>query len=300
MRESSFIADVNLSLRTESTKHRIKDIWIRHSSMMHVISEVAFVVTAYFAYAIGRGLVYDNQMLPAFDNAWEIISLERITGIFSEVRVQDWLLDNSPTSVRFFNWFYVLGYWPVVLLIAIFLYLRNRQAYYKYRTVALITFGITLIIYELYPLAPPRMLSTLGFVDTILRFGPEEYHAASDALLYNPYAAMPSLHFGMTFVVSMYFLRSRGEVICKLFVLGYLGLMLASIVVTGNHYIVDAVGSVCVVGAAFIIYNLSVSLLCKLKKNSSTTLLDRRNPTRGKATDSLREWLATHYPKLRL
>lgn len=235
---------------------------------LQVITEAAFVLGAYSIYTLGRGFVYDDHLTPAFDNAWEIIGLERVIGIFREAALQDWLIDNVSASVHFFNWFYILGYWPVILGVAVYLYRNNRGAYYKYRTVALITLGVALLIYELYPLAPPRMVSALGFVDTLQSFGLEEYHSASDALLYNPFAAMPSLHFALAFVVSLHFLRRDGGAVPKLLFSAYLGLMLVSIVVTGNHYIVDAVGSMGVVGAAFLIRNASITMIRKMKGDS--------------------------------
>ena len=235
---------------------------------MQVITEAAFVLGAYSIYTQGRGFVYDDQLSPAFDNAWEIIGLERVTGIFKEPVLQDWFIDNTTASVHFFNWFYILGYWPVILGVAVFLYMNHRDAYYKYRTVALITLGVALVIYELYPLAPPRMVSALGFVDTLRSFGLEEYHSASDALLYNPYAAMPSLHFALAFIASLHFLRRDGGAVPKFLFSAYLGLMLVSIVVTGNHYIVDAVGSVGVVGAAFLIRNVGITMIRKMKGDS--------------------------------
>ena len=106
---------------------------------MQAIGEVALVASAYVAYAFARDFVYEDRVLPAFDNAWEIVGLERTLGIFKEPVLQDWLLSTSPEIVYLFNWFYILGYLPVVLTVAVFLYLTNRQTYRKYRTISLTT-----------------------------------------------------------------------------------------------------------------------------------------------------------------
>ena len=222
---------------------------------MQAIGEVALVASAYVAYAFARDFVYENRVLPAFDNACEIVGLERTLGIFKEPVLQDWLLSTSPEIVYLFNWFYILGYLPVVLTVGVFLYLTNRQTYRRYRTISLTTLAIGLIIYELYPLAPPRMMIALGFVDTFQVLGPSEYHTTSDAMLYNPYAAFPSIHFGLAFVASLAFLRSK-RVIWKTLALVYLVLMLMAIVVTGNHYFVDALAAIAVVGLAIFVSNL--------------------------------------------
>ena len=243
------------SVRSGSYDHGITPRWIKRPSVMQFIYEVAFVGIGYLIYSFGRDIVYDNRVLPALDNAREIMDLERALGIFRELQIQSWLLETAPDIVYLLNWFYILGYLPVVVAVAVFLYTRDREAYRKYRTVAFATFGIALVIYELYPLAPPRMLSSQGFVDTIQLLGPVDYHTTSDALLYNPFAAMPSLHFGLAFVISLHFLRGT-SVTWRLLALGYLGLMLFAIVVTGNHYILDALASVGVVGAALIACSL--------------------------------------------
>jgi hypothetical protein len=61
-------------------------------------------------YTIARGFVYDNQALAAFDNAFEVARIEQATGVFTEARLQDW--------------FYVLGYWPIILSGAVFLSIK--------------------------------------------------------------------------------------------------------------------------------------------------------------------------------
>ena len=219
---------------------------------MQAIGEVALVASAYVAYAFARDFVYEGRVLPAFDNAWEIVGLERTLGIFKEPVLQDWLLSTSPEIVYLFNWFYVLGYLPVVRCSCIF---RTDRPIGNIGLSALPHWPIGLIIYELYPLAPPRMMIALGFVDTFQVLGPSEYHTTSDAMLYNPYAAFPSLHFGLAFVASLAFLRSK-RVIWKALALVYLVLMLMAIVVTGNHYFVDALAAIAVVGLAIFVSNL--------------------------------------------
>ena len=89
-------------------------------------------------YTIARGFVYENRALAAFDNAFEVARIEQAAGVFTEARLQDWFLDNASGIVYFFNWFYVLGYWPIILSGAVFLYIKYPQVYKKHRTVALI------------------------------------------------------------------------------------------------------------------------------------------------------------------
>ena len=75
-------------------------------------------------YTIARGFVYDNRALAAFDNAFEVARFEQVTGVFTEARLQDWFLEIASGIVYFFNWFYVLGYWPIILSGAVFLSIK--------------------------------------------------------------------------------------------------------------------------------------------------------------------------------
>ena len=75
-------------------------------------------------YTIARGFVYDNRALAAFDNAFEVARIEQAAGVFTAARLQAWFLENASGLVYFFNWFYVLGYWPIILSGAVFLYMK--------------------------------------------------------------------------------------------------------------------------------------------------------------------------------
>jgi len=263
----SLFPDGRLTRDVASILQKLNQIKVKSSSSLQVAMELLLLSVAYASYTLGRGQVNQNQVLPAHDNALDIIELERVLGLLREGLLQDWFLNNLSFAVHFFNWFYILCYWPVVLPTAVYLYMKNREEYYVYRTVALITLGVALVSYELYPLAPPRLVSSLGIVDTMWNYGLDEYHATAETLLYNPYAAMPSLHFALAFVVSLYFLRGGGGPILKLVMVCYLVLMLMSIVVTGNHYIVDALGSLGVVGVAFLVRSFSKPLFRRAKRD---------------------------------
>jgi hypothetical protein len=235
----------------------------RLTSFLSVGKEIVLLVSCYYAYEIGRFLAVDGTAFSAFDNAREVVGLERAVGLLLEPDLQLWLLEEAPRVVVLLNWYYILGYWPVILSTSAFLYVRNRQMYRRYRTTALIAFGVSLALYVIYPLAPPRMLPMLGFVDTIAMLGPAEYHAVGDALLYNPFAAMPSLHFGLSALMSFVYIR-HGGIIWKSAGVGYLLVMLAAIVVTGNHYFLDAIVAIWVIYLSFVAYRVSARVRANL------------------------------------
>ena len=115
----------------------------------------------------------------------------------------------------------------------------HRERFAVVRTTLVLATAVSLAIYVLYPAAPPR-LSGLGFADTVTRSA--HVNLSSDALgsLYNPFAAVPSLHFGYRAAVGASARRSLS------------GFMLFTIVATGNHFFFDAAAGGLVVVASFL------------------------------------------------
>ena len=106
-----------------------------------------------------------------------------------------------------------------------------------------------LTIYVLYPVAPPR-LAGLGFVDTVTKNA--KVNLSSDLLgsLYNPFAAVPSLHFGYALLVGVTLgLVARNRLV-RIIGWSYPVVMLIVIVGTGNHFFFDAAGGALAIGSA--------------------------------------------------
>jgi hypothetical protein len=92
------------------------------------------------------------------------------------------------------------------------------------------------------------MLPDLGFIDTGRLFGPSPYGDTSQGLA-NQFAAMPSLHFGWALLVAWGASRfSRSPWRRVLFVHPFL--TLAAIIITANHYWLDAAVALCIFLAA--------------------------------------------------
>ena len=226
------------------------------ATLVPYLREIALVVGAYFAYMYTRKLVFPDIETAALDNARRIVSLEKSLGFFWEPHWQSWAVDSARGVVIFFNWAYFITFFPIVLTTGIILYFANRQRYYYYRNVVLISFIIALLMYMLFPLAPPRMLAD-HFVDTIKLFGPPSYASREAANYYNAFAAMPSVHFSWTVILGIMFLRS-GSRWLKILGVVYPTMTLFAITVTGNHYILDAVGGVVVMAASFAMVELGL------------------------------------------
>jgi hypothetical protein len=108
-----------------------------------------------------------------------------------------------------------------------------------------------LVIHVAFPLAPPRMLPSLGFVDTLRESGLRIYSANPNDSVANQFAAMPSLHFGWSVIVASGFVAVHRTVASLLIVLHPI-ITLFVIVATANHYWMDAAVALALVGGAAI------------------------------------------------
>jgi len=197
------------------------------------------VVALLLVYKYARFLGKDH-VDAALRNARDVIGLERSLGVFSEARLQDVVLHDT-VLVRFLNGYYLVAHVVVTAAAFVWLYVRHPPTYRRFRNVMIVITLSGMVVHLLLPLAPPRMFPNLGFVDTARVFGPASYGAGSPYKGFaNQFAAMPSLHFGWALVIAWAVLlatKSRWRSI----VLAHPVITLAAIVLTANHYWLDAV-----------------------------------------------------------
>ena len=216
--------------------------------------ELAIIAGAYWIYMYTKSLVFNDFGATALANAGTIISLEKSLGFFWEPEWQAWTITSARALVVFFNWAYIVTFWPILLTTGTILYVVNRPRYKYYRNIVLLSFVLALLGFALFPLAPPRMMVE-HFVDTIKAFGPTFYASREFANFYNPYAAMPSLHFSWTVLFGVIFLRTGNKWV-KLLGIIYPTLTLLAITITANHYIMDAIAGGALIILAFAIMEL--------------------------------------------
>ncbi len=219
------------------------------------IFEVALYLGLYLLYLFTRGLVFPNDTTP-LDNGRRIISFERSLGFFWEPGWQAWAIHHAKALVVFLNWAYIITYFPLVLAVAVLVYIVNRPMYHYYRNIIVINLVIALLIFMLFPAAPPLKVPAY-FVDTIKAFGPSFYEGPGVAAYRNANAAMPSQHFSWTVILGVLYLRTlKGKL--KLFGLLYPAMTFFAITITGNHYIADAVAGTLLAGLAFGVMELGI------------------------------------------
>lgn len=202
-----------------------------------LLAEILFIVPAYAAYQLVRSAV-GGQAGTAFDNATRLIQLEKRLGIFHEASLQqyvlprEWMVDSA-------NYIYIYGHLPVIIMVAFWLYVRHRDNYALFRNAFMISGLIALVGFTTVPLAPPRYMPEFGFVDTIIHA--QSYYVFQNPKIVNQYAAMPSLHFGWDLLVAIAIgtCTSKRWVRCAAIFMP--AFTLSGIVLTANHYFLDAV-----------------------------------------------------------
>ena len=217
--------------------------WRRSPSLVQgpaarFLFELLLILPAYFSYHLVRGAV-SGRAEAAFSNADRIIDLERSLGIFWEVQLQGLILGHQPL-IDFFNGVYIWGHIPVVGALAIWIFAFRRDAFARYRNAFLISGAIGLVVFVTVPVAPPRFIFEAGFVDTVTQHS-EAYRVLQPPAFVNQYAAMPSLHFGWNLLVGVALFETTRPWQMRAFGLIMPLFALAGIVLTGNHYILDAV-----------------------------------------------------------
>jgi hypothetical protein len=194
----------------------------------------------------------------AFNNAKDIIAIEDALGLFFELDLQRWILDRPDWVILVFNNVYAY-YTQAFLASMVFLALMAPVRFRYMRRAFFISMAIATPMYLIYPLAPPRFMEPYGwaFVDTMAVYGPN-YFSDTGLVTANRFAAMPSMHVGWTTFFSICLWLAIPNKWLGRFVLFFIpALMTMTVMVTGNHYWLDAVGGWLVIGAALLINRLA-------------------------------------------
>lgn len=201
--------------------------------------QMGILVAVDIAYETVRGLA-DGERAVALAHGQQIIELERSTGTLFEPALQAFFLP-AHWLIDFANQVYLNSQFSITLAFLVWLYLFRNESYYFVRNMFVVAMGLALVGYTLYPTAPPRMLTEYGFVDTITDFSNVNHDSALAKIFINPYAAVPSMHCAFALMVGMTGARLARWRPVKVFWACWPLLVAWVVIVTGNHYWIDAV-----------------------------------------------------------
>jgi len=206
---------------------------------LDALRQLGLVALAYILYRIVRGLVFEGGAGPAFENARLLVDIERSMGLFFEPGLQAWTLATSPVIATVASWIYVNSHFVITSSFLVWLYMRRNQSFDVVRDAFMISMGLALAGYLLFPTAPPRMMPEWGFTDSVVELVGSAASKGAETL-YNPYAAVPSMHVAFALMVGIPASRLVDKRVFKVAWAAYPVLVTFVVVVTANHFWLDA------------------------------------------------------------
>ncbi|MCL8010386.1 phosphatase PAP2 family protein [Streptomyces sp. AS02] len=203
--------------------------------------EILLIAVSYWTYSLVRNAV-PEQKAEALRNADWLWELEHHLGIAVEESINHTV--NSVTwLIVGMNYYYATLHFIVTLAVLVWLYRSHPGRYAATRLVLFATTGVALVGYYLYPLAPPRLMTNGGFIDTVLVHDTWGSMASGDLKnMSNQYAAMPSMHIGWSVWSGLTIFALARVPWVRVLGLLYPTATLVVIVATANHFWLDAVG----------------------------------------------------------
>jgi hypothetical protein len=235
--------------------------------------EVIYILAVYLVYSTVRNRFGSAGGAPghangiAFGHAEDVVEFERGLKLFFEQSTQSWYLDLPAHGfIQIWNIFYGTAHFVITAVALIWLFLRDPKRYPRWRNTLAFTTLLALVGFAAFSLMPPRLLDKdvahygppveqhFGFVDTLEKF-PTIWSFDSGGLkkLSNQYAAMPSLHMGWSTwsaLVLFPLLRRRWA---RALVVLYPAATFFCIIITANHFWLDAAIGVLTLGAGYLI-----------------------------------------------
>ena len=230
---------------------RLSGRWLPNG-WLDAIRQLALFAGAYYLYRIVRGIV-DGQAALAFENARNLVDAERALGLFFEPGLQAWA-EGTNWIVTVSSWMYVNSHFVVTTTFLIWLYIARNHAFYFVRNMFLVAMGLALVGYMAYPTAPPRFLPEWGFSDSVANFVGENAEQSAN-VLYNPFAAVPSMHVAFALMIAIPAIILVKHRALKVLWAFYPLVVTFVVMVTANHFWLDAaLGALVAALAAYAAY----------------------------------------------
>jgi len=200
--------------------------------------EVAIGLGVYAAYLAVRQVKLRRGARSAAErNAERVVALEERLGIHVEPVLQRALLPRR-RLVAVLNVAYVTLNVGLTVGWLMALFRRRDPEFHRLRRAAVLTTLGAQPVFLLFPLAPPRTLD--GFVDTIESVSGVSLDRGLVAELYDPIAAMPSIHVAYAFVTAAGLRSAARNPWARRLAPGYPPAVALVVFATANHYVVDA------------------------------------------------------------
>ena len=213
--------------------------------MVAFCREFSLVAFLYTLWRLAMVLPLD-QPVGAISRARNINSLQENLFLPSELSLQRFVMQYEWLA-RATNFYYAVVHVPATVAFLVWLFTRHRDKYPQWRNaLAMLTAACLVIRYV--RVAPPRFLPDLGYVDLATRYGLSVYGPVGTGVS-DQFAAMPSIHVGWAALVSFGIVAASTSKWRLIFVTHIVITMLA-VSATGNHWWLDGIAAIAIVGAA--------------------------------------------------
>ncbi|MEV0845548.1 phosphatase PAP2 family protein [Streptomyces sp. NPDC049954] len=217
-------------------------------------TEIPLLLLVYGAYSAGR-LVARGDVAQAVDHGLAILRVEKFFRINAEHPLNR-LFTREPWLGIPADFWYASLHYVVTPAVLVWLFRYRTAVYRAGRTWLMTSTMIGLIGFTLLPTCPPRLLAAgHGFVDTMAHYssygwwGGEASAPRGLGGMTNQYAAMPSLHVGWALWCGVMLWRHGRSRWARAAGIVYPLVTTLVVMGTANHYLLDALAGVAVMGA---------------------------------------------------
>ncbi len=252
------LAGFSLALRSTAS-HRL--------AVAAGVAKEAAVVLGLYAVWQKAGALAVTSIAGASSHARWIWHVERASRLPSEAAVQRVFLPH-PLLVQALNGFYAIVHVPALIVFLLWLYGRHRDRYPEWRNRGALLTGACLLI-QMIPVAPPRLLPDLGFVDTAVRYGQSVY-GPNGISIAPQLAAMPSVHVAWAVFIAVAVVQTARSPWRWLVVL-HPALTLLAVVATGNHWWLDGIVAAALLPPAVLVERRATALAARARTPAPAT-----------------------------
>lgn len=204
---------------------------VRHS----LPAELVLVVGLYALYESTRSVVAGRRDI-ALRHADDVVSIERSLHMFVEGSVER-TAERVSGLTSTLGVLYLSLHIALTGLLLLWLHQRRPHAYPFFRTTLLLVSAVALIGYLTFPTAPPRL--SVDLLNSGIDRLPVNINKGLVSDLYNPYAAVPSMHAAYALVVGAALLLQGRHWLIRVAGLAYPLFVVFIVVATGNHFLFD-------------------------------------------------------------
>jgi membrane-associated phospholipid phosphatase len=211
---------------------------------------IAFLILFQLYKVVRRSFIQRGESV-GYDNAHDIIRIEKALHIYIELDLQRWVLQHE-WLIKFLNYYYAYFMWSFYACFVIGM-IFAPVAYLRIRRVFFLSMLLALPWYAIYPLAPPRFMTAEGFIDTLAKYGPN-YFSETGLVAANRFAAMPSMHMGWSTIGAIMLIIALPKWrIGTIIGVAHVAMMCLVVMATGNHWVLDILGGWGIVIASFLV-----------------------------------------------